>query len=160
MREIRNTTQRLAVLGRPYQVHNGVIYADLAWAAANLVYVPMPQGLVLSWDHGTITHRVRCHRLLADQLQGAFVELMAKRLWDELGSFAGSYIVRRQRGSKAISAHAFGIALDFNSENMPQGSPAQWPVKVVDVWNAHGFINGAGFKRPDPMHWEALKVFP
>jgi len=160
MREIRKTQQRLAVLGRPYLVKpDGSLKADPAWEQANLVTVLMPTALPLSWDPSLRTQKVRCHRLVAAQLRGVFKDLRDRNLWRYFHTYGGSYVVRRIRSATGISAHAFGAAFDYDSERMPLRSTARWPGVVVAVWNAHGAICGQDFSRPDPMHFEFIKLF-
>lgn len=157
---VDTTQRRLAVLGRPYaRTAKGDLIALASWARENLVRVDFPAPLALGWDLTRSVSRCVVHRLLEAQLRAAFADLKAKGLWKHFRSYCGSYAVRKVRGREAVSAHAFGAALDFNCDEMPLGSKRRWPAALVAVWNAHGFVCGQDFSRPDPMHFEARKVF-
>jgi hypothetical protein len=158
MRLIDTTRRRLAVLGRPYTTGaDGAPVERPAWAAQYLTRVTLPTPLRIG---GMSQKRatVRVHRLLAAQLRAVFADLVRLELWKHFATFDGDFVVRAQRGSRSVSAHAFGIALDFNASALPQGSRKTWPAEVITVFNAHGFVNGAGFRNPDPMHFEARRV--
>lgn len=73
-------------------------------------------------------------------------------------TYGGSYNVRKMRQSATPSAHCWGVALDFNTAQMPQGSKARWPKAFLAIWERYGFINGADFSKPDPMHFQCVEV--
>jgi len=136
-----------------------VLRADPAWARQNLVRVTLPTRLPLAWNGAVLVASVSFHRLLAHQLRGVLDDLLRRELWPLFHTFSGSYCVRRVRGSNAISTHAWACAIDFNSDTLPLGSTWKWPTKVIRCWNDHGFVCGQDFGRPDPMHFQAVKLF-
>lgn len=160
--KITTTAQRLEALGCPYEIdQNGRLWPVAKWAWENLVIIPLPKPLPPYLGATKLVRSFRFHRLLEAQIRGVLEDLLASHGWDFFSTYSGSFNIRLQRGSKtAVSAHSFGCAVDFNAEMMPMGSDKAWPAKVIKVWNEHGFINGAGWARRDPMHCEARKVFP
>jgi hypothetical protein len=78
---------------------------------------------------------------------------------------AGSYTCRKIAGSRARSAHAWGIAIDINIKasdywrwEAKQGVDPVWrnriPLQIVRVFERHGFIWGGAWSHYDTMHFE------
>ncbi len=65
------------------------------------------------------------------------------------------YVNRPIRGTSIPSNHSWGLAIDLDAQEYPQGQrrrrPPQW---VDDVFAKYRFDNGAPWKNPDPMHYE------
>lgn len=76
----------------------------------------------------------------------------------------GSYQWRRIRGSRLLSTHAWGIALDLNVDRsnywkwQRPKKPLVWknrvPQEIVDAFEAEGFIWGGRWLHYDTMHFE------
>lgn len=71
--------------------------------------------------------------------------------------FDGCYNDRSVRGSTKRSMHAYGAAMDFNSEKWPLGdATVKMPQAVLDIFHAEGWRTGDTYKgRKDPQHAEA-----
>jgi len=160
MRLLRTVAQRNAVLGQPYLWDGGLLKANAAWARQNLIRVALPSPLPLAWNHAVLVPSIMFHATLAHQLRGVLDDLARHELWPLFKTYSGSYNVRKVRGSRAISTHSWGCAVDFNSDTLPLGSRWRWPEQVIRCWNDHGFICGQDFSRADPMHFQAVKLFP
>jgi len=81
-------------------------------------------------------------------------------LYDSLGT-AGALCVRYARGSRTLSSHSFGTALDvtIDGQFLGVGTPASGQTaekvsKLAEYFGAAGWVWGGGFLVPDPMHFE------
>ncbi len=116
-------------------------WPDPAWTRANLVTRKVP-----------LLGRVRCHKLVVDDLDKAMADLERQRLGDlvDVGEFrrdGGCWsprLLRDARGGK-LSRHAWGIAvtLKVNGDE-----------RLVRTMARHGFVWGGDFARPDTTHFE------
>ncbi len=76
----------------------------------------------------------------------------------------GTWTWRSMYRSRAISTHAFGIAIDLNPQYGSYWRWARWrevprwrntlPQEIVDAFEAEGFIWGGRWRRFDTMHFE------
>lgn len=61
------------------------------------------------------------------------------------------------RGTRTPSNHSWGLAVDIDAQNYPQGQrkriPPAWLTSLFSQW---GWSNGAGWSYADPMHYEFL----
>jgi hypothetical protein len=127
----------------------GAIVPDPAWVRENIVTRTMP-----------VVGRVRCHRLIADQLGDAFAEIEAQGLGPEITHYAGCWVPRHQlwNAKHKLSAHSWGIAVDLNPETNRYGTRGDMDRRIVAIFERHGFRWGGRWRPPDPMHFEAKKV--
>lgn len=107
-----------------------------------------------------ILGEVRCHRTVAEMLDGAMGQLVEEglaHLVDPAG-FAGCWnprYIRPTTGrSSGISRHAWGGAVDLNAPSNPVGSAGTQDPRLVAVMAAWGFTWGGDWLVPDPMHFE------
>lgn len=67
------------------------------------------------------------------------------------------YANRPIAGTSIPSNHSWGLAVDLDAQEYPQGQrkrrPPQW---VDDIWRKYGFQNGVYWANPDPMHYEFM----
>jgi peptidoglycan L-alanyl-D-glutamate endopeptidase CwlK len=116
---------------------------------------------------------VRCS-LLVTSVNGIHerLEAVSKELDDQphlsvyLDNPAGTYNWRKIQGTKRLSAHSFGIAIDINVEfgdywrwdaDGEQDSLAhrnRIPIEIVEVFEKQGFIWGGKWYHYDTMHFE------
>ena len=114
---------------------------DPAWTRANLVTRKVP-----------LLGRVRCHKLVVDDLGKAMADLEHQRLGNlvDVGEFrrqGGCWsprLLRDARGGK-LSRHAWGIAVSLKVAG---------DERLVRTMARHGFVWGGGFARPDTTHFE------
>ncbi|HET8789065.1 MAG TPA: M15 family metallopeptidase, partial [Actinomycetes bacterium] len=114
---------------------------DPKWTRANLVTRKLP-----------VLGRVRCHRLVVDDLGKAMADLQRQGLRGQVdvGAFrrqGGCWsprLLRDARGGK-LSRHAWGIAVALKVTG---------DERLIRTMAQHGFAWGGGFARPDATHFE------
>lgn len=128
---------------------DGFIDPDPAWVAANIA-----SGEVALL--GTVT----CHRLVFPQLHAAMTEIAEAGLSGEIGDYGGCYVPRfiDRDPNKPLSMHAFGLAFDVNVSTNQLGTRGDQHPKVVEILERWGFAWGGRWARPDPMHFELVRL--
>jgi hypothetical protein len=130
---------------------DGSITEDPAWVKANIVTRNVP-----------ILGEVTCNRLMLAQLTGALRELAAQGLSNlinvaEYHRHPGNCYQARfvdSDPSRGISYHAWGIAIDINREENPEGGANHQDPRLIAEFARWGFRWGGVFYPPDPMHFE------
>ena len=71
------------------------------------------------------------------------------------GDYAGCYAPRRIPSSGSLSLHAWGLAIDLNASENPQGSEPRQDRRLVRAFEREGFTWGGRWPTaPDGMHFE------
>ena len=66
-----------------------------------------------------------------------------------------SFNSRPIRGTNRPSNHSWGLAIDIDATEYPQGQRRNQPQRwVIDLFRAYGFEYGGDWSNPDPMHLE------
>ncbi len=119
---------------------------DPRWQRRNIVTRNVP-----------ILGAVTCHRALIAPLRRALARLQRQglaRLVDP-GDYAGCHAPRRIPGSGSLSLHAWGLAVDLNASENPQGSKPRQDPRLVSAFEREGFTWGGRWPTaPDGMHFE------
>jgi hypothetical protein len=121
-------------------LHRGV--PDRAWTRTNVVTATVP-----------LLGRVRCHRLVVDDLARAMAELERQRLgglvdvadFRRHGGCWAPRLARDPRAGGRLTRHAWGIAVALKVAK---------DERLIKVMADHGFLWGGGFVRPDATHFE------
>jgi hypothetical protein len=122
------------------------IQPDPAWLRRNIVSRRVP-----------VLGMVTCHRRMIPALRRAMAEVVRRRLTRlvDPGDYAGCYAPRRIPGSGTLSLHAWGLAVDLNASDNPQGSRPRQDRRLVNIMDRHGFSWGGDWPTvPDGMHFE------
>lgn len=126
---------------------DGTIHQDAGWVAKNITSRNIP-----------ILGRVRCHRAMFTQLEAALTEIQAAGLAAEIkpGQYGGCYVPRfiQRDGSRPLSMHAWGLAVDINTLDNPQGATPRINAEVVAIFEKWGFRWGGRWSPPDGHHFE------
>lgn len=131
--------------------------------------VRLPYQMRLSWAlTAAPVDRIRCHRLVADDLCSILAEIKAEVYQGDMAALAaagldilgGVYNLRRMRDNPGKwSMHAWGIAIDLdplrNDLRTPWPSRATMPVQVIEVFERHGWTSLARVIGRDAMHFQA-----
>jgi len=117
----------------------------------DITEVAIPQLKTIPGTHGG---KLGFHKSCHAQVLAAFADLEKTDLLRFVKTCAGSVNFRLRKPtsgnlSKLPSNHAFGIAIDLNSDD---GSLGASVTPVAPVFEAHGFLWGKAFN--DPMHFE------
>jgi hypothetical protein len=103
-----------------------------------------------------------CHRKVIPAIQGALTEIKKAGLEDLIdvqnsNSAGGCFVGRYNRLAKMYgspSRHAWGMALDINTNTNQQGTTPQLNCRIVSIFRKWGFAWGGGFYPADGMHFE------
>jgi hypothetical protein len=151
----------LATFGDPRPLLNadGLLSEDndVRWQRQTLASAVLPFPIPhSSKDPGAgIKKRFSAHRKLVTTFVAVFTEIDRLGLRDHIQSWGGIYNFRPIRGAKNISLHAFGAAIDLNSETNPLGGEGTMNAGIVEIFEHFGFFWGGNFRtRPDPMHFQ------
>lgn len=126
---------------------DGTITQDRDWVARHIVRRRVP-----------ILGSVTCHRVMIPQLEAALKELQSAGLANliKLGQYGGCYVPRFVGRDKArpISMHAWGLAIDINVSENPQGQKPKMDPRLVAIFERWGFRWGGRWSNPDGHHFE------
>ena len=124
-----------------------------------------------SWTSRNIAWKMRytdiklgnnCHRIVAVAIQGALTEIKNAGLSRFINTqssnrYGGCFVGRYNRFAGnfgAPSRHAWGMAIDINTDTNPQGGVPQMNCAVVRIFRKWGFAWGGNFWPADGMHFE------
>ncbi len=131
---------------------DGRVEPDPAWVEAHIVEAEVP----------LLEGTVRCHERLVPQLSGALGELEERGLGDLIdpGQYGGCWVPRHILGDagRALSLHAWGLAVDLNVDDNPYGAEPVLDSRVVETFERWGFAWGGHWRVPDGMHFELLEL--
>jgi hypothetical protein len=131
------------------------IEIDPAWEDANIVTIDMePLGLF------------ECHRLVVPYVRSAIEDLRSSGLLAEVDPAdfqlaGGCFNARLIRGGDkgfALSRHSWGIAIDINPSTNRYDGSVSLSEEFGQTFRDWGFSWGAGWLRPDGMHFEWARI--
>lgn len=120
----------------------------------------------LAWDKKVTVNTMRCHKLVADDFQKVFADLLdhyGLAKIQELGIdlFGGCFNFRAMRGGSDYSRHSWGIAIDLDPERnlLKETSKTARFARpeykaMIDIFYKHGFVSLGREKNYDWMHFE------
>ena len=131
-----------------------------------LTTITLPYPMRIAWDTKVTTTKLRCHKLIADNLLAVFKDILTVYglpKIQELGIdlFGGCFNFRKMRGGSDWSKHAFGIAIDLDparntlKETSKTARFARPEYKqMIDIFEKHGFLSLGRVHNYDWMHFE------
>jgi D-alanyl-D-alanine carboxypeptidase-like protein len=126
---------------------DGTIRQDSKWINAHLVGARMP-----------IIGFVRCHKVMIPQLRMALEEIQSAGLSNLIkpGQTGRCYQPRfvAKDPTHQLSKHAWGLAIDLNVYDNPEGSKPKMDPRIVAIFEKWGFRWGGRWTKPDGMHFE------
>ena len=122
----------------------------------NMVAVPIPFSIPLSWALNTKVSSIRVHRKLAPTLAATFQAIYDRGLANLVQTYGGAYMYRPKRGSAKFSTHSWGIALDLNTATNQMGTKGDIDPRIVGVFREFGWKWGGDWSgvNCDPMHFQ------
>jgi hypothetical protein len=107
-------------------------------------------------EDGPAVTRLAVHAFAAAAFEDVFARIHREGKWPLLTSCGGAFAVRLKRGSRRLSLHAWGLAVDLNVEDNPMGKPGKMPRELVSIFKEYGFSWGGNWpgKSRDPMHFQ------
>jgi len=138
-------------------------------AGTYLAYAKIPFPLVIAWDHSQTVSRIRCHKLEVVNVEAIFSDILKAYGLEKIKAlgidlFGGCFNYRPMRGGSSWSRHAWGTAIDLDparNQLHQQGDSAQFAKKeyrkMIDIFEAHGWLSLGRLKNYDWMHFEAGK---
>lgn len=127
-----------------------------AWESANLIQVPLPYALRLSWDPLKVSRSIRVHRKTQEQFHSMFQASVAVGWHKYIIENGGTHVWRAKRTKTGDwSTHAWGISIDLNPSQNPIGKHGEWDPDFVRFMETFGFYWGGFFTGlKDPMHFQ------
>ncbi|MEX2587938.1 MAG: M15 family metallopeptidase [Actinomycetota bacterium] len=126
---------------------NGTIVQDPGWVRSHITSANMP-----------LLGRVRCHRVLLPQLDGALKQIQDAGLTDLIkpDQYGGCHVPRfiDRDGTRPLSMHAWGLAFDINVADNPKGQTPKMDPRIVAIFERWGFRWGGRWSPPDGHHFE------
>lgn len=119
-----------------------------------------------------LPQKIYINKVAAPKLLAAFREIIRSGLQNEIKTYDGCFVIRRQRQSNVISRHSYGIAIDLNAAWNPlirgvksedhaalRKKHVQWSEKFLDCWRKTGWVCGADWRTSiDGMHFEIKEI--
>lgn len=129
---------------------------DPRWERDNMIAIPIPFAIPLSWDKTKSVTTFRMHKLLKPVLQATFAEIVLRGLSREVKTYGGAYTFRAKRGVQKYSAHAWGIAFDLNTATNGMGGRGDMSIQLVNLLREFGWKWGGDWRGrgQDPMHFQ------
>jgi hypothetical protein len=126
---------------------DGTIRQNSRWVNENLASAKMP-----------IIGNVRCHKLMLPQLRFALEEIQSSGLAnlikpEQTGRCYQPRYVERDP-THQLSKHAWGLAIDLNVHDNPEGVKPRMDPRIVAIFERWGFRWGGRWTKPDGMHFE------
>jgi len=109
----------------------------------------------------SLPNKIYINKILITPFEKVLRELISTGLYKEIKTWDGCFNIREKRGSKTISTHSWGIAVDMNAAwNKFKGS-VSWSNEFLEVWRKNGWICGADWsqKYKDGMHFQGDNFF-
>ncbi len=135
----------------------------------NQTKITVPYQMRLAWNKSQIVTRITLHKKVAASAERAFAEI-----WDHYGAdgvrelgldlFGGSLNVRKIRGGRTWSTHAWGCAIDFDPERnglrtkAPHARLSHKDAKPFwEAWERQGWVSLGRTRNYDWMHIQAMR---
>jgi hypothetical protein len=127
---------------------DGTINQDRKWVNSHLASERMP-----------IIGSVRCHKVMLPQLRAALEDIQSQGLShllkpEQAGRCYQPRFVEKDPVNHALSKHAWGLAIDLNVYDNPEGSKPKMDPQIVAIFEKWGFRWGGRWTKPDGMHFE------
>ena len=136
----------------------------------NLVSLDLPYPMVLAWNLDYTITKFSINQMCRDSARRVLVNVLKHYKMDNikklgLNLFAGCYNNRNKRGGRSKSTHAYGAAIDFDSEHNQfrwNSSKARFAKSDYDAWwgfwEEEGWVSLGRERNYDWMHVQAVTL--
>jgi hypothetical protein len=131
-----------------------------------LTTIKTPYPMRLAWDKETKINKIRCHKLIAENLTNIFTEILEVYGYEKIVSlgidlYGGCFNFRKMRGGNDYSRHSWGVAIDLDPERNQLKETAKTArfarpeyKPMIDIFYKYGFVSLGREKNYDFMHFE------
>jgi len=155
----------LEIFGNPFArgwESKNMVRCDLSMFQPELKHVLYIHGQkpVKAFAHGA-WFGFRCHKLVVPKFQTAFKNVIDRKLTKQVKTFDGCFNLRRIGGSKTLSTHSWGIAIDLNAKWNGRGNKSfEMKEELAQCFEDVGFTWGGRWtgKYTDAMHFQYATV--
>lgn len=131
-----------------------------------LTTIKTPYPMRLAWDKETKINKIRCHKLVAENLTNIFTEILEVYGYEKIVSlgidlYGGCFNFRKMRGGNDYSRHSWGVAIDLDPERNQLKETAKTArfarpeyKPMIDIFYKYGFVSLGREKNYDFMHFE------
>lgn len=125
---------------------------------------PEKEAFMVRWDIpadleiGVLPNVVYCNKDMIAPLSKAFKNIITRGLLDQVKTWDGLFNIRKKKGGKTLSLHAWGIALDINAAWNGFGKKPTMSKELVQCFKDAGFDWGGDWANPDGMHFQLSKI--
>lgn len=125
---------------------------------------PVKENDMVLWDVpaeleiGVIPKRIYCNKRMIAPLTAAFKALIATGEVKYLKTWDGCFNIRKSKGGKSMSLHAWGLAVDVNAAWNGYGKPPTLRAQFVKCFTDAGFDWGGVWSKPDGMHFQLKEL--
>ncbi len=128
---------------------------------------PSKQNNMILWDVppelelGLLPNRIYCNKDLVEPLKRVFAALISTGLYKtELKTWDGCFCIRPNRNAPgSFSLHSWGVAVDVNAFENPNGGKPKLSSEFVKCWTDNGFDWGGYFVHTkDGMHFQLSQI--
>lgn len=106
----------------------------------------------------TIPKKIYCNKDLINPLSNAFLHIIERGVSTQVLTWDGCFNIRSKRGSKNISLHSWGIAIDINAAWNRYGKKPTMSKELVECFIDAGFDWGGYWTKPDGMHFQLKQI--
>jgi len=153
----------------PKQDYNSMV-AFYGGVGENQTQLTLPYPMVLEWDASAVVKQITCHTKVKDSLERILKNTLTHYGHDaikelHLDVYAGCLNVRKMRGGTSWSNHAWGTALDLDSNRnqLKWGKDKAFFARgeYLPFWKiveAEGWVSLGRARNYDWMHFAAVKL--
>jgi hypothetical protein len=123
--------------------NTGGFELDQEWADRHIFSAELP-----------LIGEASCHAAITTPLTAALEEMERSNLGFLVESFDGCFYPRFIAGSRSLSRHAWGAAIDLNYAANPTGQVTVQDPRLVSIMERWGFTWGGNWLIPDAAHFE------
>jgi len=131
------------------RAEGGYIVITNGWAKVNITTEVLP-----------VVGKAQIHTKLVSTFWDVFTEIEGEGLADEVEQF-GTWCPRHKmhNPNRGLSSHSWAIACDLNWATNPVGRAGDLDPKIVQIFEAHGFVWGGRWKHRDDMHFQYCRNY-